>query len=231
MSSEIEIEAVPGLPHDLPPGERILWQGRPQWKSLARHTFKVRVLGAYFAIFAAARLVVAMEERQGASGARDLALAGALAATCLGVLVLMAWLNARATIYTITTRRIVLRIGVALPMTWNLPFTRLAAAHLKARSEGDGDIVLELKSPDRIAWIQLWPHVQPWHWMRARPTLRTIPEAGHVAGLLADAVKSWAESAAAPVAVGAPAAYAPVPAGLVPRGLALHREVATDDGQ
>ena len=35
-----------------------------------------------------------------------------LAALCIGVLALLAWLNARATIYTLTNRRVAMRIGV-----------------------------------------------------------------------------------------------------------------------
>jgi hypothetical protein len=131
-----------------------------------------------------------------------------LAVTCLGVLAAVAWLNAGAALYTITTRRVVLRIGVALPMTWNLPFKRLASADLKVRKEGDGDIVLGLKAPDRIAWLQLWPHAQPWRLANARPTLRTIAEPAHVASLLAEAVRAWAASDLAPVLVSARESYA-----------------------
>jgi len=33
---EYEYEPVPGLPQRLPQGERILWQGAPDWQTLAR---------------------------------------------------------------------------------------------------------------------------------------------------------------------------------------------------
>lgn len=189
MSSEIEFEAIPGLPGELPPGERVLWQGKPEWKALARHTFKVRLLAAYFAVFVGLRLVLGLGQ-DGKTLALQVLLAVGLAAACLAVLCLMAWANARSTIYTITTRRIVMRIGVALPMTWNLPFKRLAAADLKEHREGNGDIALQLTAPNRIAWLHLWPHVQPWHFVKARPTLRTIAEPSRVAALLADAVRA-----------------------------------------
>jgi hypothetical protein len=238
MSSEIDIEAVPGLPHDLPPGERIVWQGSPGWKSLARHTFKVRWLAAYFAVFAASRLVTSVRQQEGLAGARSLLAVAALAATCLGVLCGLAWLNARSAIYTITTRRVVLRIGVALPTTWNLPFARVASADVKVRNEGDGDIVLQLKAPDRIAWLQLWPHTQPWHFARARPALRAIPDAARVASLLADTAQAWAVAAAAPVMVaarehdpqgGAPAKVrSEVETG---HAVSLSHEIATDVGR
>ena len=201
MSAEIEIEVVPGLPGKLPPGERVVWQGRPQWRAMARNTFKVRWLAAYFAVFGVARFVVALQQKQGIHGMLQLLALTALAAACLGVLSLMAWLNARATIYTITTRRVVMRIGVALPFTWNLPFNRIAAADLQVRKEGDGDVVLKLAPPDRIGWLHLWPHTQPGHVVRARPALRTIAEPERVSRLLAEAVRDWASSEATAVRV------------------------------
>jgi len=39
---EHEWEAAPGLPSTLPAGERIVWQGSPDWKQLAVHAFHVR---------------------------------------------------------------------------------------------------------------------------------------------------------------------------------------------
>jgi hypothetical protein len=198
MSSEVDIEAVPGLPHDLPHGERVIWQGKPEWMSLARQAFRVRWLAAYFALFGSARLWVAVRDGHGALG---VVLVFLLAATCLGVLTLFAWLYARTSIYTVTTERIVMRIGVALPMTWNLPFSRLAAADLKLRAEGDGDIVLQLKAPDRIAWLQLWPHVAPWYFLRARPALRAIADPKHVAAVLAEAVTEWSAKEPLPAIV------------------------------
>jgi hypothetical protein len=209
MSAHADFEPIPGLPDELPEGEQIVWQGRPQWRSLARHTFKLRWLAAYFATFAAARVVAGIRGGAGLDGVpRLLLLPAGLAVACLGLLVAVAWLNASAALYTITTRRVVLRIGVALPMTWNLPFKRLASANLKVRNQGDGDIVLELKAPDRIAWLQLWPHAQPWRLAKARPTLRTIAEPERVASLLADAVQAWAAADMAPVLVTSPQSYA-----------------------
>jgi hypothetical protein len=95
-----------------------------------------------------------------------------------------------------------MRIGVALPMTWNLPFKRLASADLKVRKQGDGDIVLQLTAPNRIAWLHLWPHVQPWNYAKARPALRTIAEPARVAAILGEAVQAWASRRSFMVSVG-----------------------------
>ena len=37
-----------GLPGPLPPGERLLWQGRPALLSLARRAFHVDLVALYF---------------------------------------------------------------------------------------------------------------------------------------------------------------------------------------
>jgi len=120
---------------------------------------------------------------------------------------------------------------VALPMTWNLPFKRIAAADLKVRGEGDGDILLRLVAPDRIAWLQLWPHTQPWHVMNARPTLRAIADPAKVAALLAEAVRSWAEAEAAPVLLSGGDAFEPAVKAPLLAPIELHPEVLTEAGR
>jgi Bacterial PH domain len=211
MSSEFDDEPVAGLPGTLPPGEHVLWQGRPSWRALAREIFHVRWLALYFALFGAMRFALAVREHQGVRGAFALLGLAGLAAGCLALLALLAWLNARATIYTITTRRVVLRIGVAIPTTWNLPFKRLASADVNLRPQGDGDIVLKLAEPDRIAWVHLWPHTQPWKLANARPALRAIAEPARVALILREAVARWAVAESAPVIVASNDVYAPSP--------------------
>ena len=43
MTIEYEIEPIPGLPGNLPPGESILWQGSPDWQAFARSVFHTRL--------------------------------------------------------------------------------------------------------------------------------------------------------------------------------------------
>lgn len=192
-AEEIELDAIPGLPSEpLPPGERILWQGRPQWRALARQAFKIRWLALYFAAFLAVRAVSVVSGGFGLDGALQLLVMTLLFAACLGLCALMAWSQARAAIYTITTARVVLHVGAACPITWNLPFRQLASADLTVREEGDGDVVLRLTPPNRLAWIHLWPHARPGQRWRASPTFRAIAQPRLVAETLADAVRQWA---------------------------------------
>ncbi|MFO0736479.1 MAG: photosynthetic complex putative assembly protein PuhB [Labilithrix sp.] len=195
---EIDIEPVPGLPEELPQGEAILWQGRPEWRALAQQTFKIRWVAIYFLVFVAARVISAVQSGEGAMGVVRVASVCGLALVCLGGLALAAWLYARSTVYTITTRRVVMRIGVAIPVTWNIPFKRIAAADVLVRDTTDGDITLQLAAPNRIAWLHLWPHVQPWHYVKARPAFRAISEPRAVADTLAKAVAAWSSNASGP---------------------------------
>ncbi len=65
------------------------------------------------------------------------------------ILSVLAWATAATTVYTITDRRVAMRIGIALTLTLNLPFKSVAAAQFKASSFGTGDIALALSGPTR----------------------------------------------------------------------------------
>jgi hypothetical protein len=209
--TEFENEPVAGLPEHLPPGERILWQGAPRWAALALHAFRVRAVALYFGILMAWRFASGVADGESLAAAFGAALwLAPLAAAALGVLGLLAWLSARATIYTITDRRIVLRFGVALPMSVNLPFRLIESASLKRHRDASGDIALTLDRGQRVAYLALWPHVRPWRMSRPQPMLRALAEPAAVADTLAAALAASAGQAPARVA-GAPAQPAPAP--------------------
>jgi hypothetical protein len=101
---------------------------------------------------------------------------------------------------------------------------------MQIRREGDGDIALQLVAPDRIAWLQLWPHTQPGHFVRARPTLRTIAEPARVSQLLAEAVRSWAASEATAVKVASPDTYPAAGAAQAARSFGVAPQPASQTG-
>jgi hypothetical protein len=186
---EHEHEPVPGLPAELPPGERILWQGSPTFAALALRAFHVRKVAVYFALLLAWRLASALYDGE----AFGTALAHALwllplALLGLALLVGMAWHGVRTTIYTITTRRVVMRFGLALPMTVNIPYTIVESAGLRHWADGTGDLTLALGGSGRISWLHLWPHARPWKLERPQPMLRGLDRPDAVAQLLTDAL-------------------------------------------
>lgn len=172
-----EHEPVKGLPGLLPPGEQMLWQGSPDWKRLALTAFHVRGVGVYFALLMGWALL------SGGSLTGVIATASAGAAA-VGLLCLLAWLSARSAVYTITNRRIVMRIGVALPTCFNIPLKIVGNAALQRHADGTADIPLQLTGPERLGWLMLWPHARPWRVGTPEPMLRAVPEGERVAALL-----------------------------------------------
>lgn len=183
---EHEIEPVPGLPEQLPDGESILWQGSPDWPTLARRVMHLDLVAGYLALMIVWRAVAAYN---GGQSAFDIvAVMLPVMATGFCVLLFIARGIARTTVYTITNRRVALRFGIALPVTFNLPFRSIAAAGLRDLGHGKGDIALQLTGGQRLAYLVLWPHVRPWRLKSPEPMLRALPEAGKVAALLSEAL-------------------------------------------
>jgi hypothetical protein len=81
-------------------------------------------------------------------------------------------LVARSTVYAITERRLVLRIGVAIPAVLNIPFDRVESVDLRAARDGTGDVTVTLTGNARVAYLLLWPHARPWRYAQPQPALR-----------------------------------------------------------
>jgi hypothetical protein len=107
-------------------------------------------------------------------------------------------------VYTLTDRRIVMRIGIVLTVAYNLPLKRIESADLLDLGHGVADIALTLEPDTRIAWLHLWPHVRPWRVARTQPMLRGLRDGAAVSALLA---RAWSD------ANGVPATPAPAPCG------------------
>ena len=184
---EHEFEAAPGLPETLPVGEKILWQGAPDWRQLAVHAFHVRKLTVYFALMIGLQALV-IKHQPADMILASLMTSAMLALTAVGMLTGIAWFASHTCLYTLTNKRVVMRIGIVLTMTFNLPLVRLAGAAIKARGRGCGDIALTIKQPDRIAYLHLWPHARAWHLKNPQPSLRCVARSAEVGELI---LKAW----------------------------------------
>ena len=178
---EHEWEAAPGLPSALPAGEHVVWQGAPDWRQLAVHAFHVRKITVYFILMLALQAINLTAPDNGVGLKpwvevewKPLGVAAGLYATALGLLMATAWMSAHSTLYTLTNKRVVMRIGIVLTLTFNLPYKRIAAASLKPYAQGFGDIALALHAEDRIGWAHLWPHQRAWYLKQPQPTLRCL---------------------------------------------------------
>lgn len=190
IQDDFNFEPIRGLPEQLPEGEHILWQGSPDFRRLAREALGVRWIAAYFAILVVWRIGVSSTDNPlvvSMSHAVPFAVAGVI--TC-ALIYLLAYVQARSTVYTLTNKRVAMRIGAALTMTLNLPYTWIGTAQLDLKRSGHGTLVMELIGETRLSYLMTWPHVKPWSMARTKPALRCIPDAQKVAQIFAEAAET-----------------------------------------
>lgn len=186
---DFAFEPKRGLPGVLPPGERLLWQGTPNWHGLAVRSYQVRKIAAYFALLVLWRVGTGIAGQQSVAslliGAGFIAVLGAAAIATLAGL---AYLNARSAVYSVTTRRVLLRQGIAVPLTLNIPLQYIEAAGLRLFRDGTGDIALTIANAQRIAFLINWPHLKPGRFTRPAPSFRALDDAREAARILAGAL-------------------------------------------
>ena len=194
---DFAFEPVAGLPELPPEGEKVLWRGSPEWRALAWRAFYVRPAAIYFAFLFGWRILEAL--RGGGTPAAAFGYALELlpvAAVAIGILYAFGWAYAKSTVYTMTNRRLVVRSGVALPITVNIPFKTVKQAGMRKHPGGTGDIPLGLMPEQQVTLVALWPHVRPFHFGKTEPMLRAIANPEAVAAKLADALSATDEQAA-----------------------------------
>lgn len=203
VGHEHEFEPEYGLPEALPNGERLLWQGSPDFFTMAVRVFHARKLAAYFVALIALRVAFLRADGLGL----DQIASSLLWPVCLAFLgmvsiLLLAWLSARTTVYSLTSQRVVMRIGIVLTLTYNLPFRQIETADVKVDKHGFGDMAMRLNADNQIAWLHLWPHARPWRLARPEPTMRCLADCRGVALQLTQA---WSQATGlTPVSVAGP---------------------------
>lgn len=200
MITEHDIEPIPGLPAELPAGERLLLQCSPKPMTFAMETLRLPLVLLYFVALAAWR----MYEVLAGGGAVIEALAAASAPLSLGVFALLilggiGWWMASASIYTVTSRRVIMKVGAALSLSANLPLSLVDAVDVKRRPDGSGTVVLTMSRSQRVSWVLLWPHVRPWRYLYPQPAMRAVEDVDRLVNALTEAlnVEPGAQSASA----------------------------------
>lgn len=187
---DFKFEPVRGLPEALPEGEHILWQGAPSPRRLARDALKLNWVMGYFVLLTVWRIGVSsttypLTEAMG-HGVPILVI-GAL---CCLLILGLATVQARSTVYTLTNKRVAMRVGAALTMTLNLPYTQIGNAALDMRRSGHGTLAFELIGDVRFSYMMTWPHMRPWHFKTTQPCFRSIPDAQKVAQIFSEAAEA-----------------------------------------
>lgn len=195
MHDDYHVEPIRGLPATPPEGERILWQGAPDWRALALESMSLRWVMAYFGALAVWRLVIDLD-RDPVTGMQGAALFVVMGLAACAILTAIAYVMARATVYTVTNRRVAMRIGAALTVTLNLPYRWIGSVDLKTGAFGTGDLALSLTGDERLSYLVCWPHVRPWAMRRTQPALRCIPNPRAIAEMIAEAAEARLEEQA-----------------------------------
>ncbi|MEL7044767.1 MAG: photosynthetic complex putative assembly protein PuhB [Pseudomonadota bacterium] len=187
--AEHEHEPVRGLPDYLPEGETLVWRGEPDFRVMARRVFHLRSVSIYIGLLLCAHLGFQLYSGGdivsvilGSSWMLGLGL------TAIGIIALLAWAYTRSTVYTITNKRVVLRLGVALPMMVNLPLPIVGAADLRRYGDGSGDIMFTLAQKKKLSYFLLWPSIKPWQFKPVVPALRCLRNVDEAAAAVAAAV-------------------------------------------
>jgi hypothetical protein len=179
---------IRGVTEPLPVGETVLWQGSPTRSAMARHVFHTRALTGYFAVVITGWVLSQRGSITPQAFNDMLTLQVSLALAVIGFAHFLAWLSARTTVYAVTDQRVVLKVGMVLPMTINIPFRFVEGASVRLFGDGTGQIALQLPAKERLAYLALWPHVRPWRYTRPEPMLRGLTDPSAVGTVLRDAV-------------------------------------------
>jgi hypothetical protein len=179
---------IRGVAHALPDGERLLWQGQPVPSLVAKHVFHRWLVVGYFVAVLGWWLVGAWGTVEADAFLPMLGMRLGLAAIVIGTVEFLARTVATTTVYAITSARVVLKIGMVLPMSINIPFSKLQNAAVGRFRDGSGQIVLTMVPGNRLAYIALWPHCRVLQVNQPQPVLRGLANPDEVATILRDAV-------------------------------------------
>lgn len=187
---DFKFEPVRGLPEALPEGEHILWQGSPAPLRLARDALGLTWVAGYFAVLTVWRVGVSSTYVSfGEALAHGIPFIVVGMLSCLLIFGL-AYMQARSAVYTLTNKRVAMRIGAALTMTLNLPYTQIGNAGLDVKKSGHGSLAFELIGDTRFSYLMTWPHVKPWQMSKTQPSFRSIADAAKVAEIFSDAAEA-----------------------------------------
>ena len=175
------------LSEPLPTGERMLWQGKPSPRAFLRQIFHPQLIVAYVGLLLGWCLVTGAQSGHLGDAAMAAARFAGLSAIAMALFAGLAWGLAWSSTYTITTARIVIEYGLALPKSVSIPFASVDAAAVR-ETGGAADLVLTLRRGQRVPYLLVWPHVRPGSLLRAEPMLRALNDAPAAAQILSRAL-------------------------------------------
>jgi Bacterial PH domain len=199
MAEIVEHVGPDGEVSRLPAGEKVLWMGAPDQRSLARYFLRERWCLAFVAFSFS---LGAAEALQHADGTVPRLIGVATLSTIMAIVAivsirLMAWQIAKSSKYVITNKRVYFNIGIVMRADANIPYSSLDGVDLRRRSDGSADLMLKLTGEQEIPWLLLFPHMT-WHGgPRGRPTFRSLRAPQAAADAVVSALRAYPQPAAA----------------------------------
>ena len=105
---DFAVEPIEGLPELLPKGEVILWQGRPNWLQLTIESLNLWWIIGYFGLLATWRLLTVIDYMPLGTAISVIIPFLFIAALAGLLLCIVGYVQAKATLYTITNKRVVM---------------------------------------------------------------------------------------------------------------------------
>ncbi|MEM7701196.1 MAG: photosynthetic complex putative assembly protein PuhB [Pseudomonadota bacterium] len=164
--------------------EEVLWRGKPEPFRHAAAAFHTNSVAIYFVILSAFSFAT-----NGWASALTLVVMGFMA---YAILLAVGVYSARHSVYILTNHRLMILAGLAVEKRVSIPLKRIANAKLRTRSNGHGDILLELNGEHQLSYLLLWPHVRSLRVWKPQPLLRAVPDAAIIAEKLASACGEYA---------------------------------------
>ena len=158
----------------IPPDEKILWSGRPNWRGLAYQAFGLKYLILYFiggAFYALSKMDRIFSLDIFLVFFYPYFLSGIVAGLVLSVI---AYFQAINTSYVLTEKRVIIRSGAALIFLLNAPFKKISSIDKQPLRNGYVNISFTTISRKRIPYLSCWPSVKPWSVLNPKPAFRCI---------------------------------------------------------
>jgi len=177
----------------LPAGERVLWQGAPDQRAIARWFLRERWVLGFVALSAGLGVAAALRHVEGL-GPRLIGvgtLSVILAIVAIVAIRVFAWQIAKSSSYVITDRRVYFNIGMVLRADANVPYSSVDRIDLLRRSDGSADLMVTLAGDTEIPWLLLFPHMSWRGATRGRPTFRGLRAPEPAADAISNALREY----------------------------------------
>jgi hypothetical protein len=192
MAEIVEHVGPDGEVSRLPAGERVLWSGAPDRRSLARYFMRERWILAFVVFSFSIGAAEALQHTDGAVP-RLIGVATLSAIMALIAIVsvrLLAWQLAKSSQYVITNRRVYFNIGIVMRADANIPYSSVETIDLLHRADGSADLMVTLTDEQEIPWLLLFPHMSWRGVRRGRPTFRALRDHKGAADAIVGALRA-----------------------------------------